>query len=212
MQIEIDNNYYNVEIVKKVNTKNTYIRVKDDLTIYVTTNILTSSRKVSKILTDNVTSIKRMIDNVIKRQNYNNKFHYLGKEYDIVRINDNIVSFHNDKVFIGKRIDIDKFLRKRAKDIFSDRLNYWYQNFSVSIEKPSLTIRTMKSRWGVCNTKTKRVTLNLELIKRSPEELDYVIVHELSHLVHTNHSKNFWSLVEENYKEYKKVRKKLKSY
>ena len=70
----------------------------------------------------------------------------------------------------------------------------------------------MKSRWGVCNTKTKRVTLNLELIKKNISCLDYVIVHELSHLIHANHSKDFWDLVEKNYPEYKKVRKLMKEY
>ena len=59
----------------------------------------------------------------------------------------------------------------------------------------SLTIRKMKTRWGVCNYKTKRVTLNFNLIKKDIKYLDYVIVHELSHLLYPNHSKNFWKYV-----------------
>ena len=82
--------------------------------------------------------------------------------------------------------------------------------FTREIPYPRLTIRQMKSRWGVCNTRDKRVTLNLELIKMLPQCLDYVIVHELSHLIHANHSKDFWNLVEENYPNYKTVRKIMK--
>ena len=70
----------------------------------------------------------------------------------------------------------------------------------------------MTSRWGVCNTRTKTVTLNLELIKRDTKYLDYVIVHELSHLIYGNHSAAFWSLVEENMPEYKIYRKEMKEF
>ena len=70
----------------------------------------------------------------------------------------------------------------------------------------------MTSRWGVCNTKTKVVTLNLELIKRDTKYLDYVIVHELSHLIHANHSAYFWALVEENMPEYRVYRKEMKEF
>ena len=73
-------------------------------------------------------------------------------------------------------------------------------------------IRDMKTRYGVCNTKLKKITLNLELIKRDVIYIDYVIVHELSHLIHPNHSKDFWGVVEEVMPNYKKIRKELKNY
>ena len=75
-----------------------------------------------------------------------------------------------------------------------------------NIPEPSLRIRKMKTRWGVCNTKTHVITLNLELITKDINCLDYVIYHELSHLVEANHSKRFWLVVEENFKDYKKYR------
>ena len=70
----------------------------------------------------------------------------------------------------------------------------------------------MTSRWGVCNIKTKVITLNLELIKRDTKYLDYVIVHELSHLIHGDHSDRFWALVEDNMSDYKKYRKEMKEF
>ena len=70
----------------------------------------------------------------------------------------------------------------------------------------------MKTRWGVCNVKTNRVTLNFSLIKRNIKYLDYVIVHELSHLVHANHSKDFWKLVSILVPDYKNLRKELNNY
>ena len=93
-----------------------------------------------------------------------------------------------------------------------EHLNTIYDNFSRKIPYPDLKIRKMSTRWGVCNTKLKTVTLNLELIKRDTKYLDYVIVHELSHLIHANHSREFWALVEENMPQYKKYRKEMKDF
>ena len=70
----------------------------------------------------------------------------------------------------------------------------------------------MTSRWGVCNIRLKTLTLNLELIKRDTKYLDYVIVHELSHLIYGDHSSNFWALVEENMPDYKKYREEMKDF
>ena len=70
----------------------------------------------------------------------------------------------------------------------------------------------MKTRWGVCNVRTHVITLNLELIKRDPKYLNYVIMHELSHLIHGNHSARFWNLVEENCPGCKKIGKEMKEF
>ena len=68
----------------------------------------------------------------------------------------------------------------------------------------------MKTRWGVCNRRDLSVTLNFNLIKYDLSALDYVIVHELSHFVHFDHSKEFWNTVGKYYPEYKKITKMLK--
>ena len=69
----------------------------------------------------------------------------------------------------------------------------------------------MKSKWGVCNVTSNTITLNQELIKLEPICLEYVIYHELSHLKHPNHSKDFWSLVEKYVPNYKQIRKSMKT-
>lgn len=212
MQLIINDKTFDIEIIKKITTKNTYIRVNDDLKIIVTTNKFTSDKAIKKVIEENIKSIEKMILNKEKKASYESKFHYLGKTYDIVYTNNNSITIGDSKVFIGKDVDIEKALKKLALPLFQERLDFWYKNFSRRIPYPSLTIRKMKSRWGVCNVRDKRVTLNLELIKRDISCLDYVIVHELSHLIHANHSDKFWDLVEENYKDYKKVRKQMKEY
>ena len=68
----------------------------------------------------------------------------------------------------------------------------------------------MKTRWGVCYRKSKTITLNTRLLEYDISCLDYVIIHELSHFIHPNHSKEFWKLVSKYCNNYKDMRKKLK--
>ena len=129
MNLKLDGKIYKIEIIKKKNTKNTYIRVNENLEIIVTTNIFTSDRTIKSILDENVNSIKKMIEKQINKNDFNNKFYYLGKEYDIIYINDDVISFGTTKVFIGKNIDVDKYMKKLAMPLFLERLNFWYNAF-----------------------------------------------------------------------------------
>lgn len=210
MQLRINNKLYKVEVIKKRTTKNTYIRVKENLTIYITTNYYVSDKKIVKLLDESISSITKMIEKMERKNEKKKYFYYLGNKYDIVYTNNNDVILGENKAFIPKNMDIDKWYKKQASIIFKERLDYNYSIYNKRIPYPSLTIRKMTSRWGVCNTKLKRVTLNLELIKKEPICLDYVIIHELTHFIYQDHSKNFWNLVEENFPSCKKVRKLMK--
>lgn len=212
MYLVIDDIRYNVVIDKKRSTKNTYIRVKDDLTIYVTTNIFTRDKDIAKLLDENYDSICRMIKKQKVKNTNNENFNYLGKNYEIIYVDYCDISFGEEKVFLNKNLDIDKWYKKQAKTLFLEHLDIIYNNFSRSIPYPDLKIRKMTTRWGVCNTKLKTVTLNLELIKRDTKYLDYVIAHELSHLIYPNHSRDFWDLVGENCPNYKIIRREMKNF
>ncbi len=212
MKLKINDTIYPIEIERKKTNKNTYIRVKKDMTIQVTTNFFTSDKQISKLITDNTSKLEKMISTQVIKNENNDGFFYLGKKYDIVYVEYCDISFGDKKVFINKKLDLDKWYKKEATTLFKERLDYMYHCFSRKIPYPALRIRKMTTRWGVCNVKTKTVTLNLELMKRDIKYLDYVIVHELSHLIYANHSSNFWNLVEENMPDYKKYRKEMKEF
>ena len=212
MKFEYKGNIYPVEIIKKIQNKNTYIRVKKDLTLYITTNVISSDKSIEKLIKENRKAIEKMYEKQLTKKENNTGFYYLGKRYDIVYTNGKEITFGEIKVFVGKDINIDNWYKKEAKKIFKEHLDNCYNNFTNKIPYPSLRIRKMTSRWGVCNYKDIVVTLNLELIKRDLDCLDYVIYHELSHLIHHDHSDKFWLLVEENYPNYKIVRRKMKNY
>jgi len=198
---------YPIEIIKK-NNKNTYLRVKNGK-IVVTTNYLVSSSKIEKLIKDNTTFINKCLDK------YNSKvkditFKLFGTKYDIVYgLPD--TEIRDNKIYTKDNKSLNKYLSKYISSIYEERLNCWYNTFVEDIPAPNLKIRKMTSRWGVCNIKNHNVTLNLELSKYNIECLDYVIVHELSHFIYPNHSKEFWVLVSKYYPKYKEVRKYLKN-
>lgn len=215
VQIQIGNHIYDVIIEKKRGVKNTYLRVKKDLKLYVSTNILVSDRKIKQTIEENMPSIVKMYEKQLRKQEENSGFSFLGKKYEVILTGGKEISLGREKVFIGREVtetDLDKWYKKQAQIIFPERLEYWVQRFDRKIPFPSLTIRKMTSRWGVCNAKLKRVTLNLELIKKAPACLDYVIVHELSHFIELNHSARFWKVVESNCPNYQEIRKIMKNY
>lgn len=208
MEFELNNKIYNVLVVKK-NNKNTYLRIDDELNIVVTTNFFTTKKMIQIILKNNSKQILKMIEKKENEINKNSEFYYLGKKYNVVYTNLDDINIDGNYIY-AKKDKLDKWYKNQMKNLFSERLKYNYDLFEENIPFPSLRIRTMKTRWGVCNIKTKTVTLNSLLLKYSVDKLDYVIVHELSHLVHANHSKEFWNLVSKYCPEYKKIRKELK--
>lgn len=209
--ITINDKEYDLVITYK-NNKNMYLRVKEDLKIHITCNKYVSNTLISKFVLDNkdmiLENIKRYENKQITNANY---LIYQGKKYEIVYITKNQIIFTNNKVFINRSFNKDNFYKKQAKLIYLQRLNNIYNQIEEDIPYPALKIRNMKTRWGVCNVKTKTITLNLELIKMPEKYLDYVIIHELCHLKHPNHSKDFWNMVSKYEPLYKKIRKEMKN-
>ena len=208
MQYKINDYLCNVYIEKK-NNKNTYIRIKEDLNIYVTTNYFTTEKQVIKLLDNNYDYLFKMLNNMKQRNEKKELFYYLGKKYDIIYLDSN-VELYDDKIYVKNEETLNKWYKKQIKKIFKERLDYNYGLFIENIPYPNLRIRKMKTRWGVCNKKTNTVTLNSELIKYDISKIDYVIIHELSHFLHFNHSRSFWNQVEKYCPNYKKIRNELK--
>lgn len=209
MKYRLDGKEYEVVINRK-NNKNIYIRVKNN-TIYVNANYLTTKIFIKGLLDNNKDSLRKMINSDIKKEEMETNFYYLGKLYDVIIVPSLKLEIDDDKIFVESKEYLDKWLKKQTKLVFENRLNMIYDLFEEQIPYPNLKIRKMKTRWGVCNRKNNNVTLNSDLIKYGYEQIDYVIVHELSHFIHFNHSSDFWSLVGKYCKDYKKVRKSLKN-
>ncbi len=210
LEVKIHGNTYPVVIEKKKN-KNTYIRVNQDLEIYVTTSYFATGKAIIKLIKENENEIYKMIEKKRKEQDREKKFYYLGQEYEIyIMPTNHDVEIYDHTMIVPSEKKLQTFLKKEMKELFTARYDYWYQQFDEPIHKPKLKFRKMKTRWGVCNRRDHSITLNTKLLEYDTKYLDYVIIHELSHLVHFDHSKEFWQVVHKYCPDYRVLRKEMR--
>ena len=137
-------------------------------------------------------------------------FSFKGKRY--IRVFDESykgVSFDDDFVYAKDEKSLNNFTKSELLRVLEIEIKKIEKLFN-NLPDYKWKVRCMKTRWGVCNTKTKTITLNTELIKKDLDLIDYVIVHEMCHFYHGNHSEASWNLVGSVYPEYKEARKRLK--
>lgn len=210
LEVKIHGTTYPVVIEKKKN-KNTYIRVNQNFEIYVTTSYFVTGKAIVKLLKENEDAIYKMIEKKRKEQEREKKFYYLGQEYEIyVMPTNREVEIYDHTIMIPSEKKLQSFLKNQMKELFTKHYDYWYQQFEEPIHKPKLKFRKMKTRWGVCNRRDDSITLNTRLLEYDTKYLDYVIIHELSHLVHFDHSKAFWEVVSKYCPDYQILRKEMR--
>ncbi len=109
----------------------------------------------------------------------------------------------------NQRAALEKRYIQAAKDYFPKRAAYYLPFTGGSFQR--ITIRDQKTRWGSCSARGT-LSFNWRLMLAPPAVLDYVVVHELCHLTHMNHSPAFWALVESVCPDYRIHRKWLKEH
>ena len=105
--------------------------------------------------------------------------------------------------------NLTKRYRSAARTMFEQRCAYYCQY--TGGHYTSITVRDQKTRWGSCSSRGT-LSFNYRLVFAPQTVLDYVVVHELCHLTHMNHSRDFWNLVGSVMPDYKSHRKWLKEH
>lgn len=131
-----------------------------------------------------------------------------------------IIEKHKDWIYkkfreISKKKNAAKSLNldNRSDAEFRDIVNRFIHKFSkeLNVNLNKLYFKNMKSRWGSCSSR-QNISINVKL-KYLPEILiEYVVFHEMAHLVELNHSKNFWSIISPKFENYKDMEKVLSLY
>lgn len=208
MEVILNEKKINVVIIRK-KIKNIYFRLDDNGTLCVSAGRFVSEKEILRLIEKNQKSLEKMMIKAQKKITKSNEFWYLGNCYELVYdSNMNEIEFQNGKLIARNEDMVNKFLKDKINEIFNDEV----EKMKKIIDTPPFTLkfRKMKTRWGVCNYKLCTITLNTELIRYSRDDIRYVIVHEMCHFYHHDHSKNFWNMVEYYYPDYKKARKELR--
>ena len=114
---------------------------------------------------------------------------------------------HKSDMNDAQKTRIERRYRKAAKDYIPKRVAYFAEKMQLTYGR--VFIRSQKTQWGSCSSE-KNLSFNWRLMLSPPRIIDYVIVHELSHLRHMDHSRAFWEEVERVLPDYKERDKWLK--
>jgi len=150
-------------------------------------------------------------------------YRYLGRQYRLKVIADTVERIVLSRGWLtisvadpANRRAVQRLIhgwyRAKSEHVFNERLIACHARVeTLGITLPALGIRTMKRRWGSCS-KTGKVTLNLKLIQAPRALIDYVILHELCHLVELNHRPRFWALLTRVIPDWERLRDELNHY
>ncbi|HOX11722.1 MAG TPA: SprT family zinc-dependent metalloprotease [Spirochaetia bacterium] len=108
----------------------------------------------------------------------------------------------------GRRAILDGWYRERLKELIPPLGAKW--ETALGVRAAEWGIKRMKTRWGTCNIRARRVWLNLELATRPPECLEYVIAHELAHLIERNHNARFHAILDRVLPDWRERREDLR--
>lgn len=102
---------------------------------------------------------------------------------------------------------LQRWYRERLNELVPPLLDKWQKALGVKVD--DWGIKKMKTKWGSCNTRARRVWLNLELAKKPPECLEYLVAHELAHLLVRHHDERFNRLMDRHLPRWREIRKTL---
>lgn len=191
--------------LKMTNQKGIRMRVSARGELVVHANPFCSKEAIEKYISEHVDEIY-----LPKKSS---SIRLFGKSYVIRKVkgSSNHVSICDHELLIIAKDEtcmekiFDSFLRQNAKDVLSDILDMIFLRFEKLLtKKPSLMIRRMKASWGICHPEKNEITLNLELIHYPVEFIEYVVCHELVHLIEPNHSKAFYEILDQVMPDYKR--------
>ena len=204
--------------VEYKNIKNSYIQIKDNRVI-VKVPIKATRKYINELVSSKKDWIEKNLQQQKNKSLNKNIIKVLGKAYTLqvienkprnkVYLKDNYIYFEvkkNNNEVIQKLLD--KFYKEIAKDEVYSAMEYIKSITGLSPKE--IRIKKLKSAGGICSSK-QYISINQNLMAYSRHAIEYVCLHEVCHLKHMNHSKEFWKMVEKYMPDYKTAKLELKN-
>lgn len=184
-------------------------------------DVLAAVRRRSRWISQHVSAARARMAHVLSREYVSGEsIHYLGKRYRLKVVLETgvtsgaklrgafvVVNVPNpDAALI--RTCIDTWYRNRALDVFEARLKVVAEPLRWVRQVPSFRLQFMTRQWGSCSP-TGKLTLNPWLVAAPREAVDYVLLHEMCHLKHHNHTKSFYATLTRHLPDWKRVKARL---
>lgn len=193
-KVKINYEIYNVIVKKKISNKHVYLRLKDKNLLEISSNKYFSKLDAVDLINRQKEWIVNRRDVFLRKEKNKNSYLLLGERYSLEGINEE---------------ELDKLYKEKAKELIPKLVDEFANK--MSLYPTSIKYRKNKRTWGSCNYKNG-LNFNILLTQFPLEVIEYVVIHELAHIEHKNHSKAFWALVKKYCKDYKQREKLLKSF
>lgn len=145
----------------------------------------------------------------------------LGKQYELNVVEGDqhgLVTVEDTRIILnlGRPLDekgraalLEKFYARQLEPVLVGYIRKYEQLMNVRVKE--LKMRKMKTRWGTCNPSAARLRFNLELARKPLHIVEYIVLHEMVHLLETGHNKRFYALMERWMPQWKDYRKELRN-
>ena len=211
-----------VEVVRTKRKKTASIEIKDGLIRVLVPNSLTDKR-VDTLLEQRASWINKKIRLQAEMPPYRSKeyvngetFRYLGRNYRLKLVNTDTTTTRLKNGYLEVPAQGEKAIHASLTDWYTShalaKLDEKTDRYAktLNVEPSSVTVKDYKSRWGSCST-SGDITYNWRIIIAPHRIVDYVVIHELCHLVEHNHSDKYWKQVESLVPDYRERRAWLKT-
>lgn len=184
-------------------------------------DVMTAVKKRARWISQHVDAARARLAHVLPREYVSGEsLHYLGRRYRLkvivnaeatveARMRGALITVTTpEHAPTAIKSALDTWYRQRARDLFADRLAAVAAPLRWVKQLPPTRLQFMTMQWGSCSP-SGRITLNPLLVKAPRECIDYVLLHELCHLLHHNHSPKFYRTLDRHMPNWRVVKEKL---
>lgn len=203
-------------LLERKQVKNLNLRIRKNGKVYVSAGPLVPVQEIDDFVAQKSSYIIRAVNQFKQMQQYQpvpkryvsgETFYIQGRGLRLTVSKAEKDSLISDGVFLYLKVKdpenyekkcklVTRYLDQQCKDIFQEELCHLYPLFEkYGVAMPQLRIRDMDTRWGSCLAKKGVITLNKRLLEVPRNCIEYVVMHELCHLVHPNHSKQYYQFL-----------------
>ena len=229
MYLGLINGTIRIKIFRK-KIKNVHLKVFRSLEVSLSVPERVSDEWINSFLLSRKEWINNQLTKYKKTSGYNNLIEIrngsstqlLGKDMRIYKESSlkNRICIDEKKIYLYlmdvtndelAQKEFSKWWRQTAKEVYQNEIDYFYERVirKYGITKPMLKIRKMKTLWGSCTPSKNKITLNEYLLKANIRCIQYVVLHELTHLLYPNHSSDFYDFLTIHMPDWSERKKQL---
>ncbi|QMS85620.1 M48 family metallopeptidase [Candidatus Xianfuyuplasma coldseepsis] len=212
--ITLDNVVIPINIIK-TNNKHTYFYFRKDGYIEVKKSRFQTDADIMLHIRKNQNKFIKKFKNMQERHMENTSYSIWGNSYQIIENKTFMIDHSNQLLYRNDSIDHDRKKNQLEIDLVMRELTTLIEKFQqhplVDLTNVRFTVKSMTSRYGSCNKHRRRISINQHLIRLPKEYLEYVFLHEVTHLTYAHHQDAFYQLFEQLCPDYKTLRKSIKT-